>query len=156
MIFLKISFVDNNLIVFLNSKNIEGISFNERDLEKYFHSLFFKLGDYGLDFSGSYDIDVYIDDFYGMVVVVKSNGIDYYDDIVTMNISISKYRNFLYKSDIFIDVDCDIYCYDGCFYYEPHDVSFMDIGVIIENCEIIYGSLAHEIRFCGNVIDKIY
>lgn len=154
MIFLKIDFRDNNLIVFLNSKSIDGLSFNEQNLEKYFRSLFFKLGDYGLEFSGSYDIDVYIAD-YGMIVVVKSNGIDYYDDIVTMNISISKYHGFLYKSDFFIDVDCDIYCYDGCFYYDPRDVDFIDIGILFENCEIIYGRMVHDIRFSGNVIDKI-
>ena len=156
MIFLRIEFRDNNLIVFLNNKSIKGVSFCELELEKYFRSLFFKLGDYGLEFSGSYDIDVYIDDVYGLAVVIHDTGIDYYDDIVTMNISISKYRNFLYKSDVFFDVECDIYCYEGCFYYDPHDVSFIDIGVLFENCEIVYGRLAHDIRFCGKVIDKIY
>ena len=152
---MKIDFRDNNLIVFLNSKNIDGISFNEQDLEKYFRSLFLKFSEYGLEFSGSYDIDVFIDT-YGMVVSIKSNGIDYYDDIVTMNISVSKYHGFLYKSDSFIDIDCDIYCYDGNFYYDPHDVDFIDIGILFENCEIIYGRMAYDIRFYGNVIDKIY
>ena len=153
---MKIDVRDNNLIVFLNNKNILGIDFyNTRELEKYFRELFFKLSDdYSFDLSGSYNIDVFIDRF---GVVLEIEPIDsYYDccDIVDMNITISKYKGFLYKSDCFIDVDCDVYLYDSSFYYEPLNVSFLDIGKLFENCDIVYGFDVYDIKRNGKLLSR--
>lgn len=161
---MKIDVRDNNLIVFLNNKYIEVIDFyNTRELEKYFRELFFKLSDdYDFDLSGSYNIEVFIDRNCGVVLDIES--IDsYYDccDIVDMNISISKYKGFLYRSDCFIDIDCNIYFYGCNFYYEPLNVSFFDIGKLFENSDIIYGSDVYNIKSNGKllsnrlIIDKI-
>ena len=64
--------------------------------------------------------------------------------------------------DILIDdINCDIYCYDGCFYYEPKNMDFFKLGFFIENGEIVFGSDVYEVKKNGNklinsiVIDKI-
>lgn len=162
--FLKIDVRDDNLIVFLNNRNIENIDFyNTRELEKYFRELFLKFNDeYGFDLSGSYNIDVYIDDKYGIILDIKPIDEAYYDcDYVDMNITISKYKGFLYRIEGFVDIDCNVYFYEHSFYYEPLDVSFFDIGRVFENCEIVYGKEVYDIINYGSllsnrlVIDKI-
>lgn len=154
---MKIDVRDDNLIVFLNNSLIENIGFSECELERYFRSLFLKLGDYGFDFSGSYSINVYVDDECGIVLSVSNDDIDYYDyDIVNMNISISKYKGFLFKVNNFIDIDSSVIVYNGCFYYDLGCTNFIDIGRLFENCDIVYGKSVHDIRCYGRVIDKSF
>jgi hypothetical protein len=163
---MKIDFKDNNLIVFLNKKNIDDIDFyNKCELQKYFRELFLDFKNiYDLDLCGSYDINVYIDKYYGVILEIISIDDDYFDycDVVDMNIVFSKYKNFLYKMDTLVDnVDCDIYCYNGCFYYEPKNIDFFKLGFLIENGEIIFGSDVFLVKKNGNkvikshIIDKI-
>ena len=157
---MKIDFRDNNLIVFLNKKKISSIDFsNNIELEDYFKDLFFCLNDdFGYDISGSYSIEVYLDDFYGAVFDIRKNDeyIDYCD-IVDMKISISKFSNFIYKVNNYIDSKfCDIYLYDGCFYLKPKSADFYDIGVIIENCDVIYGKEANDVFFYGRSINGLF
>ena len=141
---MKIDIRDNNLIVFLNKRNIRDVDFfNKSELERYFRDLFLDLKDiYDLDLSGSYDINVYIDDCYGVVLEIISIDYTYFDycDVVDMNIVISKYRNFLYKSDRFIkNIDSIIYSYNGSFYYELNNIDFLKLVLLVENSDIIYG-----------------
>lgn len=162
---MKIDYRDNNLIVFLNKKNIGDIDFyNKYELQKYFRKLFLSFKNiYDLDLCGNYDINVYIDKYYGAILEIIDIGDDYFDycDVIDMNIVISKYRNFLYRLDVLIDnVDCDIYCYDGYYYYEPQNIDFFKLGFFLENGEVIFGSDVCEIKKKGNklisiVIDKI-
>ena len=73
---MKIEFRDNNLVVFLNKKIIEGVNFfDNSELENYFKGLFLKIdSDYGIDMEGSYNISVFIDEFFGAILeVVKDN-----------------------------------------------------------------------------------
>ena len=154
---MKIDFKDNNLIVFLNKRNIDGIDFyNKSELEKYFRNLFLILNDaYNFDLSGCYDINVYIDNYYGVVLEIISVDDNYFDycDVIDMNIIISKYRNFLYKSDILVkNIDFTIYSYNGSFYYELNDSDFFKLGLLIENSDIIYGEDAYIIKKNGKKI----
>ena len=141
---MKIDFRDNNLIVFLNKRSIDGIDFyNKSELEKYFRNLFLLFKNiYDFELSGSYDINVYTDSYYGAILEIISVDDNYFEycDVIDMNIVVSKYRNFLYKSDILIkNIDCNIYSYDGSFYYELNDSDFFRLGLLIENSDIIYG-----------------
>lgn len=164
---VKIDIRDNNLIVFLNKRNIRDVDFfNKSELERYFRDLFLDLKDiYDLDLSGSYDINVYIDDCYGVVLEIISIDYTYFDycDVVDMNIVISKYRNFLYKSDRFIkNIDSIIYSYNGSFYYELNNIDFLKLGLLVENSDIIYGEDVDFVKKNGKklsnslVIDKIF
>ena len=141
---MKIDFRDNNLIVFLNKRSVDGLDFyNKSELEKYFRNLFLLFKDiYDFELSGSYDINVYIDNCYGAILEIISVDDNYFDycDVIDMNIVVSKYKNFLYKSDILVNnIDCSVYSYNGCFYYEPNDSDFFKLGLLIENSDIIYG-----------------
>lgn len=163
---LKIDIRDNNLIVFLNKRSIDGIDFHDKhELERYFRNLFLVFKDiYNLDVFGSYDINVYIDVHYGVVLEIINVDDSYFDycDIIDMNICISKYKSFLYKlSGVVSDIDCTVYSYKGDLYYELNSIDFLRLGLLIENSEIIYGETAHLIKKNGKrlsnylIVDKI-
>ena len=148
---MKIEFRDNNLVVFLNKKIIEGVNFfDNSELENYFKGLFLKIdSDYGIDMEGSYNISVFIDEFFGAILEVVKDEQDYYDyyDSIVMNISVSKYRNFLYKLNGWLSdfKNCNLYVYNGSIYISPCNVDFYSLGIIIENSEIIYGKECFDI-----------
>ncbi len=152
---MKIDFDDNNLIVFLNNKRVEGVDFfDSMQVENYFRNLFLKLNDYGYELSGSYSISVFIDEKCGVILEISENDIEYFDCYdVDMDITISKYKNFIYKLNHFINkIDGNIYCYDGNFYFDPDYNDFISYGLLIENCEIVYGKKCFDIKKMGEKI----
>ena len=145
---MKIDVVDNNLIVFLNSKKFN-VDFNDKCvLEDYFRNLFFELNDFGYDMNGSYDIEVFIGD-YGAVLEISKTDVYDYCDAVDMKISISKYKGFLFLVNGNIGTlinSCKVYCYNGDIYVLPNDVDFIDYGILMENCSLIYGKEYFKIK----------
>ena len=149
---MKIDYNDNNLIVFLNKKNIDGVDFYDKSsLESYFRKLFSKLGDYGIELGGSYNITVYVDKC-GVVLEVFRDDVDYYYD-VDMNITVSKYSGFIYRVNDFL-FSGNYYCYNGCLFLEPDDIDFVSYGILIENSDIIYGRECFDIKRKGILIDN--
>jgi len=157
---MKIDVRDNNLIVFLNKKMVSNVDFfNKSELEDYFRSLFLKLNsDYDFDMSGSYSIDVFIDKNYGVVLEIEKDDIDYfdyYDNVIDMKITISKYSDFIYKLEGNIGnlfEFCDIYLFNGDIYVDPVNIDFLNLGFLIENSEIIYGKKCLDIRHSSKKI----
>lgn len=159
---MKIDFRDNNLIVFLNKKMVSGVDFfNKSILEKYFRDLFLKFNEtYDIDMNGSYNINVFADDNYGIVLEIEKEEIEYFDyyDVVDMNITISKYNKFLYKLNNYIDNLGKIYLYNENLYLEPINIDFFKMGLLIENSEVVYGKKCIDIikngKEVGNLLIK--
>ena len=158
---MKIEKEDNNLIVFLNKRKIDKIDFKDKVLlEKYFQKLFLKLNDiYGLDMCGSYEIILY-NNSYGLILEIKKQDIDYYDyyNEINMQITIANDNDVLYKMNdclTFVN-NCDTYIYEGEIYIKPIDYDFIDIGIIFENSEIIYGKNVKKILSCAQKIDNSF
>ena len=156
---MKIEKNDNNLIVFLNKKISPKIDLNNKiELEKNFQKLFKKLNDiYDLKLNGSYEMDIYLNKEYGMILELQKEEIEYFDyyDTIDMHLNLSKYDEILYKTNDIIQNN--MYIYNGEIYIEPQDTDFKTLGIIIENSEIIYGKKAHIIKKKGKkIITKNY
>lgn len=156
---MKIEKDGNDLIVFLNNKKTEKIDFkNKVFLEKYFQKLFLKINDiYGLDMCGSYEIVLY-NNSYGLILEIRKQDIDYFDyyNEINMQITISNDNDVLYKIK-----DCltffnnyDTYIYNGDIYIKPISNDFINIGIVVENSEIIYGKKAKEILNNASKVDN--
>ena len=149
---MKIEEKDNKLIVFLNKKNKKDFNFKDKiKLEKKFQSLFLKLKKiYNLEISGTYDIEIYIIEKYGLILEIeKQEEYINYCDYVDMNIKISKYNEIIYKLKNYeknIINSSTIYVYSDELYIVPKKNEFQLIGQIIENSEIIYGKEAKKIK----------
>lgn len=150
---MKVSIEDeNNFIVFLNNKNF--FLDDKNDLEQQFKSIFndIKLR-YQFDVSGYYDIIVYKDKIYGMILSMKKEDIeylDYFDNQVEMRIVTSPYDKFIYKlenNDLNIPFDnCEVRSFRGNIYIIPHNnVKNIEFAQILEYTTVKYGEEADKI-----------
>lgn len=162
---MKVDIIDeNNIIVFLNQFFTKDMNFLDKNLlEDQFRKLFLKLKDtYNIEINGYYDINIYIDKYYGSVLEIKKEEIeylDYFDDQIDMRIIISKYSVFLYKIiDIFeipknILKDSLIYKYKNNLYLElKKNIDNIEMGKLLENSFLVYGTVADKILKNGRKI----
>ena len=72
---------DSHYEIFLNQVDTKNFNIEEKDsLEDYFKKIFRKLNkDYSIEINGYYEVDVYQDPYYGMVLEIEKEDIDYYD-----------------------------------------------------------------------------
>lgn len=161
---MKIELRDDNFIVFLFTNDIKKICINNKvDLEDYLKKIFMKLEKvYNIDMYGNYDVEIFKDSNYGIVLSIKKNSdcyVDYYDSDLEMDICISKYVGFAYKLKGHINKKilkkCDIYKYKDGFYLYPKKISFIDLGYIIENCKIIFGEDVNKIISDGYKVSNL-
>ena len=140
--------VDNNkFIVFLNKD--ENIDFdNKTKMEKYFKDLFFKIKNkYNVDISGYYNIDIYIDKYYGSIIEIEDEQLDYYTyfNQIDMEINVLKNSLFLYEIGYeFLDKKIldKVICYkinDKIYLQIISDIDDLLLAKIIEYGHILYG-----------------
>ena len=141
---MKVSIEDeNNFIVFLNNKKF--FLDDKDDLEQQFKSIFndIKLR-YQFDVSGYYDIIVYKDKIYGMILSMKKEDIeylDYFDNQVEMRIVTSPYNDLNIPFD-----NCEVRSFRGNIYIIPHNnVKNIEFAQILEYTTVIYGEEADKI-----------
>ena len=140
--------VDNNkFIVFLNKD--ENIDFdNKAKMEKYFKDLFSKIKNkYNVDISGYYNIDIYIDKYYGSIIEIEDEQLDYYTyfNQIDMEINVLKNSLFLYEIGYeFLDKKIldKVICYkinDKIYLQIISDIDDLLLAKIIEYGHILYG-----------------
>lgn len=147
MIVLKIDIIDDNELIIYLYNSIYRVDYkDEKKLEEMLRNLFVKLRKYyDIKIEGYYDVFVYIDYIYGMVLDLRRQGLEYYDffdNQVDMKIMINKNR-FLYLVDDY-DIDLNkyrVYKLMNNIYLLPKKVlSNYELGRLVENSKIIYDS----------------
>ena len=144
---MKIDIIDDNeLIIYLYNK-IDNYNFkDELCIEKCLRKLFIKLNDYyDIKIEGYYNVDLYIDIFYGIVLVLKKEDIEYYDyfdNHVDMKITINKNKFFYLIDNYNIDLKkFDIYkVLDSIYLLPKKRLKDIELANLIENSKIIYNS----------------
>ena len=152
---------DDEFVVFVNNERINNVNFDVyNDIENYFKKLFWKLKKYyKLEIYGYYYIKIYKDKFYGIILEIKREDIDYidmFDNQVEMNIEVIT-DNFVYNVDDYFFLDkndnIDIYVYNKKFYINIKKKIAKKINLkILEFSRIIYGNDAAEILKNGKKI----
>jgi len=140
---MKINIIDEyNTVIYLNKSIIKFIDFSnvENELDKIFLKL---KNTYNISISGYYDVDIYCDDNYGVVIKLTQSDIDsfdYLDKIISMNINTYN-KEFLYKLD---DINDDLKSF---IYYKSniYTNNYNDIR-ISEHASIIYDDLIDKIN----------
>lgn len=155
---MKIVNLDEHcMTIFLNKFYLKDSNFDiKKDLESYFKSLFSKLKKYyNINISGYYNIDVYIDDNYGLVMNLKKEEIEYYDyfdNQIDMRIAL-KNNKFLYNIiDTFLNNDLlgsnnIVYLYNGKYYIDIMDNINAEVMMkLVEFSNIIFDEEVDDIR----------
>ncbi len=156
-----------NVVIFLPSFNIFLDRLKKDELEDYFRALFLKLEErYGIDQSGFYQIYVYKDIYYGVVLEIEEEEIpylDYLDNEVEMNIHIPKETIFMYQLEDILALDLDtlkasdLYFYQNKFYIElKKEISKKNYFQLLEYGELIYGDKTKKIQKLGKLFHSIF
>lgn len=150
---------DLNFIIYLNNMQIKNVDFNKKDdFEEYFKNLFTKLKKINnIEFSGFYNIYVYKDHYYGVILEIEKEDIDYidyFDGQVDMSITLKKDNIFLYKIDDYFNINkklnnkIKVYHYKDNIYVQIiNKLSTIEIAQILEFSKIIYNETDKIIKF---------
>lgn len=149
---MKINVSDEDIIIYLNKYYTKQIDFLDLTcLEEYMHDLFLTLKNcYNLKISGYYNIDVYIDNNYGVIITMQHEDLEYYDYLgeqIDTQVAIHNNINFLYKiADFFgvknclTNIDYSLYKYNNELYIKVNDkIDDISFGNLLEySTEICY------------------
>lgn len=155
MISLKTVFQDEKIIIYLKKTATDNFDLNDEEkLEQYFRNLFLSLKTrYDLEVNGYYNIDVYPDAYYGMILEIENMDVDYYRYFsqIDMKINVLKNSFFLYE----IDYEClekldlqNFICYqekNKIYLQAKENINDITLGSILEYAHIIYGDKAQDI-----------
>lgn len=137
---MKLISKDNKIIVFLYKR----INFKQINLENFFKKLFIKFKeDYHIELNGYYSINIYIDKFYGSVIEIENEDLDYYNYFNQIDMEVKLNDNvFLYEIDYeylnkSIINNSNIYKLKDKLYIQVKDNNILN--KILEYSNIIYG-----------------
>lgn len=157
---------DVNMIIFLNKMYLEEIDFHDCDkLERYFRKLFKTLKEhYNIPISGYYEIQVYLDTSYGVILELNHQELEYFgyfDDEIEMQLIIHN-SIFLYEIeepfwiDSHLKSKISLYQYRKKLYLKINDpIDFISLGKIIEHSKIKYQLDTKMIVKEKNLVDMV-
>ena len=154
---------ENKYEFFLPKKLVKKVNFdNKSTIENYFQDFFLKLkNNYKFDICGFYEIDIYIDKLYGVIISMKKDDTEYFDYFnksVDMQISKPKKKEFLYKiNDLYfinktILKKINIYYYEKNYYLNLSKISNKELTKILEFVEVIYDDEIEKIMKFGKLL----
>ena len=137
---MKVEMLSNTIIVYL----LDNKKYNEdSDIKKILINVFDNLEKYyNITFTSDYNLELYINRYYGMILEIKENEDFIYDDIVNLKLNVLRDTLFLYEVDDPLEyINYEIYYYNDKFYV---NAKREDID-LIENSNLVYGDTVYKI-----------
>ena len=137
---MKVEMLSNTIIVYL----LDNKKYNEdSDIKKILINVFDNLEKYyNITFTTDYNLELYINRYYGMILEIKENENFIYDDIVNLKLNVLRDTLFLYEVDDPLEyINYEIYYYNDKFYV---NAKREDIN-LIENSNLVYGDIVYKI-----------
>lgn len=137
---MKVEMLLNTIIVYL----LDNKKYNEdSDIKKILINVFDNLEKYyNITFTSDYNLELYINRYYGMILEIKENEDFIYDDIVNLKLNVLRDTLFLYEVDDPLEyINYEIYYYNDKFYV---NAKREDIN-LIENSNLVYGDIVYKI-----------
>lgn len=141
---MKVEMLSNTIIVYL----LDNKKYNEdSDIKKILINVFDNLEKYyNITFTTDYNLELYINRYYGMILEIKENEDFIYDDIVNLKLNVLRDTLFLYEVDDPLEyINYEIYYYNDKFYV---NAKREDIN-LIENSNLVYGDIVYKIIGSG-------
>lgn len=137
---MKVEMLSNTIIVYL----LDNKKYNEdSDIKKILINVFDNLEKYyNITFTSDYNLELYINRYYGMILEITENEDLIYDDIVNLKLNILRDTLFLYEVDDPLEyINYEIYYYNDKFYV---NAKREDIN-LIEDSNLVYGDIVYKI-----------
>lgn len=158
---MKLVLEDNKTIIFFNKLYLNDFNVEDKkDTEQFLRDLVNRIKvKYNLEFNGYYNINIYVDQFYGFIISIEKEELEYFDYFNgQMEFSIKIIKNeFLYKLEEILSQEllskCIVYKSKDKFYVKPK-VSFSakDMGILMENARVIYNAKIKEIIYNSQIM----
>ena len=132
--------LSNTIIVYL----LDNKKYNEdSDIKKILINVFDNLEKYyNITFTSDYNLELYINKYYGMILEITENEDFIYDDIVNLKLNVLRDTLFLYEVDDPLEyINYEIYYYNDKFYV---NAKREDIN-LIEDSNLVYGDIVYKI-----------
>ena len=155
--------IDENIVIFLDKIYLHTLDLTNQNLiEKKLIKLINKIQNkYNINLNGYYNVFIYKDNNYGLIIDMQKEELeylDYFNNQIELNIEVIE-DSFLYIiEDIFwlnksILNKCIIYKNGDTIYLKAKDnLNNFELGIILENGEIIYGKQANNIKKKSQII----
>lgn len=137
---MKVEMLSNTIIVYLLDNN----KYNEdSDIKKILINVFDNLEKYyNITFTSDYNLELYINRYYGMILEITENEDFICDDIVNLKLNVLRDTLFLYEVDDPLEyINYEIYYYNDKFFV---NAKREDID-LIENSNLVYGDIVYKI-----------
>ncbi len=137
---MKVEMLSDKIIVYL----LDNKKYNEdSDIKKILINVFDNLEKYyNITFTSDYNLELYINRYYGMILEIKENEDFIYDDIVNLKLNVLRDTLFLYEVDDPLEyINYEIYYYNDKFYV---NAKREDIN-LIEDSNLVYGDIVYKI-----------
>lgn len=137
---MKVEMLSNTIIVYL----LDNKKYNEdSDIKKILINVFDNLEKYyNITFTSDYNLELYINRYYGMILEIKENEDFICDDIVNLKLNVLRDTLFLYEVDDPLEyINYEIYYYNDKFYV---NAKREDIN-LIEDSNLVYGDIVYKI-----------
>lgn len=155
--------IDKSIVVFLDKLYLRTLEMTNQDLiKKKIIKLINKIQNlYDIDLSGYYNVFIHKDNNYGIVIDMQKEDLeylDYFNNQVELNIEIIE-DSFIYKIEDPFNLNrsllskFNIYKNGSDLYLKAKgDISDIELGIILENGETIYGERANSILKKSKII----
>ena len=155
--------IDENIVIFLDKLYLNNIDLKDYNLiEKKLIKLINKIQNkYLIDLNGYYNVYIYKDENYGIIIYMQKEEleyIDYFNEQLEFNIEVIE-DSFLYKIDDILRLEKPLLnkfiIYknkDNLYLKSKEKISNIELGIILENSEIIYGAQADKIKKKSQII----
>ena len=137
---MKVEMLSNTIIVYL----LDNKKYNEdSDIKKILINVFDNLEKYyNITFTSDYNLELYINRYYGMILEITENEDLIYDEIVNLKLNVLRDTLFLYEVDDPLEyINYEIYYYNDKFYV---NAKREDIN-LIEDSNLVYGDIVYKI-----------
>ena len=151
--------IDDNILIILGNFYLKDYNLNDyNEIEK---NLFKILKKHTIELNGYYNVFIYQDKNYGLIIDMQKENLeylDYFNNQIELNIEIIE-DSFLYEIDDIFTLDktalnqFTIYQKNYKFYLEVKEkINTIKLGTVLENSKIIYGKKAKKIKREGKII----
>ena len=138
---------ENNFIIFIINKRVIP-ELEEDNISVYLKKILLKIkSTLKLDVYGYYDVYIYFDEHYGMIIKLIREEVEYlnyYSKQIEMKIIVTD-NQFFYELEDINDIGkkildkCNVYLYNNQIYLElKSSINFVLLGNLIENSKIVY------------------
>jgi len=146
-----------SITIYLSNDYLKQMNFNiKENVEKQFKKLFIKIKDiYNINMSGYYEVIVYVNDIYGMIIELEKDTDEYikiFGDTVDMKITFKFDSSIYYELEDYMTFNIDnynLYYYNDKFYLELSKIyrfSYSEYLKLLESSNIIYGKEICDLR----------